>query len=105
MHTPENELKTTINSQTAAIDWRELERFFAAGKAIFVASHLDLIDVADKLINDDVIQFKKWQQEQAVQAVSDEQALRWHSENRQVWAVVIAPWVLVQERDQAQKVD
>lgn len=98
MDTLENDLKTTINQQTATINWCELERFFAAGKAVFVAQHLDLIDVAEQLINDNVQQFEIWRQAHAVQAVSDEQARSWHETNQQVWAVVIAPWVLVQEQ-------
>jgi len=31
--------------------------------------------------------------------VSDQQALAWYEANEELWAVVAAPWVLVQQRD------
>jgi hypothetical protein len=36
--------------------------------------------------------------------VSDEQALAWYAANTLLWAVVAAPWVLVQESTDGQSV-
>lgn len=84
-------------SQTAKANWQELERFFAAGKLIFVASDLNLIDVGTSLIGDDTASFAKWTQEQRVYPVSDPQAALWQQNNTILWTSVVAPWVLVQE--------
>ncbi|WP_369820655.1 DUF2288 family protein [Oleiphilus sp. HI0125] len=41
---------------------------------------------------------KGWMAEEKVGQVSDEQAMRWSTDNTLLWAVVIKPWILVQER-------
>ena len=83
-------------AQTAKINWSELERFFAAGKLIYVAEQLDLISVGCALINDDKAQFELWTTEQLVHPVTDQQAQTWAADNPTLWACVVSPWVLVQ---------
>ena len=38
--------KDKVNLETSKIAWQELQRFFASGAAVFVASELDLVEVA-----------------------------------------------------------
>lgn len=94
-HDPEL-LKTKVNLETAQIAWRELQRFFAAGRALHVARDLDLTDVAAQMADDNAGQIKRWMDEGRLDSVSDETAQRWYDDDALVWAAVIKPWVLVQ---------
>lgn len=93
-------LETNLNLETAPIPWRELQRFFAAGRAIAVAPELDLVKVGAELYRDNADQFRAWMDEGKVDAVSDEQAQAWFEADAEVWALVIKPYVLVQPRRQ-----
>ena len=89
--------KKEINLETSQIAWHELQRFFASGLAISVSSSVDLVNVAYQFSIDNKTQVEQWLKEQKVAPVSDQQAIKWHKENATVWAVVVKPWVLVQE--------
>ncbi len=89
--------KKELNLETSKIAWDELQRFFASGLAISVALELDLIDVAYHFSEDNKIQVENWINSQQVHPVSDQQALKWYEANESVWAVVVKPWILVQE--------
>ena len=90
-------LKDEIHSETSKIAWSELQRFFAAGNAIFVSVDLDLVEVALQVSNDNSIIVKQWMDEGKVAPVSDDQARYWFDSDATVWAVVVKPWVLVQD--------
>lgn len=92
----DNPLHQKINHETAIIRWRELQRFFASGKAIAVDSSLDLMQVASTLADDNAAQLKIWMESGLVDVVKDQQAHLWFAEDASLWAVVIKPWVLVQ---------
>ena len=93
-----NELEQQINLETAQIHWRELQRFFASGNAIAVDPSLDLTQVAAQIAADNAAQLKLWMDAGLVDAVKDTQALQWYESDALVWAVVIKPWVLVQQK-------
>jgi hypothetical protein len=86
-----------VNLETSKIAWKELQRFFANGSAVFVASSLDLVDVACQFSIDNKNQVEQWLQNNLIALVSDQQAIKWLESDTKVWAVVIKPWVLVQE--------
>ena len=95
---PENISQTEkINLETSTIAWTELQRFFAGGYTLFVAVELDLIEVAEAMAEDRVEQLQAWVDAEQVSGVSDQQAKAWLASDAMVWAVVIRPWVLVQE--------
>lgn len=94
----DTDLQTQLLQETAQIPWRELQRFFAAGQAIAVAASLDLLEVADALAKDNAPALKSWMEAGKVDVVKDQQASQWFEQDALVWAVVIKPWVLVQER-------
>jgi len=85
-----------VNLETSQIAWKELQRFFAAGAAVFVASELDLVDVAYQFSIDNKDRVAEWMQSNQVALVSDRQATDWIEADAVVWAVVVKPWVLVQ---------
>lgn len=89
--------KEKVNLETSQIAWKELQRFFAAGTAVFVASDLDLVDVAYQFSVDNKDQVALWLQHNQVALVSDRQALDWLEADADVWAVVVKPWILVQQ--------
>ena len=89
--------RARINSETAKIPWRELQRFFAAGKVMQADATLDLVEVACAIHDDDVDRIKVWAQNSQLGPVTDTQARDWFETDALVWAVVLKPWVLVQE--------
>ncbi|MEW5904550.1 MAG: DUF2288 domain-containing protein [Pseudomonadota bacterium] len=89
--------RAKMNLETSRIAWRELQRFFASGAAIFVSPGLDLVEVAFQISEDNKEQVLAWMGTGQVAKVSDEQALAWYERDTDVWAVVVSPYVLVQE--------
>lgn len=92
------QLRAYFNSETARLVWSELERFYAQGVVLSIARGLSLVDVAVELAQDNKEQFEQWIAAESVTAVSEQQAREWHAETTELWTVVAAPWVLVQEQ-------
>lgn len=92
----QTQLKQAIHSETSKIAWSELQRFFAAGKAIYVSLDLDLVEVALEISNDNSDRIRQWMDKARLAPVSDDQARYWIDTDSTVWAVVVKPWVLVQ---------
>ena len=88
--------RAKVNLETARIAWRELQRYFAGGSAIYVSSELDLVEVAYQISADNREQVKTWMETGQVARVTDEQALAWYETDADMWAVVVSPYVLVQ---------
>ncbi len=85
-----------INLETSKIAWKELQRFFAGGKALVASADLDLVEVAYQMSEDNVEQIQQWAMAGKLVRVPDEQAREWLEADALVWAVVVKPWVLVQ---------
>jgi hypothetical protein len=98
MSTEQQELlRAKVNMETSRIEWRELQQFFASGLAVRVSTTLDLVEVALQMSGDNKAQIESWLVAGMVGKVSDEQAAAWLATAPEVWAVVVSPWVLVQE--------
>ena len=95
--TDKHHLLTRLNHETAKIGWHELQTHYAAGNLLCVAADGDLIKVAVALTEDNSQQIKQWLEDHRVSTVTDQQALAWHESNSILWALVIPPFVLVQE--------
>ena len=91
-------LQKKLNMETATMPWRELERHFAAGIVIVVDNALDLIQVAACIADDDKSAVKKWMAANQLMKVSDAQAQAWLEQDAVLWAVVVKPFILVQEK-------
>ena len=91
-----------LNGETARVHWHELQRFFAQGVVMNVATHLDLVKVATKMSLDDVTVVKTWFHAGELAHVSDTLAARWFAENTELWTVVVKPYILVQETNAPQ---
>lgn len=95
----EVDLETRLNGQTAKIHWHDLQRYFARGVIRQVASGWDLITVGKAIIDNDSAQVQAWLDEDVLTVPDSECAQRWVTANAELWALVIAPWVLVQVSD------
>ncbi|MEM5420456.1 MULTISPECIES: DUF2288 domain-containing protein [Paraburkholderia] len=84
--------------ETAKIDWQDLERFFAQGKLLSVARDLDLVSVAEAIANDDRAVVMQWLSSGLVARMPAETAADYSARKPELWAVVVSPWVCVQER-------
>jgi len=91
-------LKAKITAETARIHWLDLQKFYAAGSVVQVAANLDLIEVAYAFSQDLSAQVQHWLSQGSVCKVTDLQAEQWFSQKAELWAVVVSPWVLVQDK-------
>jgi len=64
------EIIDNLHQETAKIAWAELQRFFAG---------------------------QQWMNDDMISSPSDEQAAQWYKNEVVLWALVLNPWVLVQE--------
>jgi hypothetical protein len=90
-------LRENIKKEIGIIAWTALARFFAAGTAVAVDAELNLADVAFGFSQNNTAAVQQWMMGGKVSRVSDEQAKTWFEADATVAAVVVNPWVLVQE--------
>jgi hypothetical protein len=93
------DVRDLLNSQTGRIGWDELQRHFARGVVLVAAPGLDLIDVAARLVEDNAASVQAWTDTGALQRADLDRARDWEARRPEFWAVVVAPWVVVQESD------
>jgi len=91
-------LYASLLGETAKIDWQDLERFFAQGKLLSVARDLDLVSVAEAIASDNSAVVTQWLSSGLVERMQTETAADYAARNPELWAVVVSPWVCVQER-------
>jgi len=96
-----DEIKTKLNLETSRICWHELQTYYARGLVVRVGKDLDLLEVASELTADNRARFEQWLETGDVGEVSPDLARAWYDRNTELWAVVVAPWVLVQDRSDA----
>ncbi|WP_432377501.1 DUF2288 domain-containing protein [Duganella sp. P38] len=92
------ELRDKVNRETARLPWTELLKHFAQGNVVWVASSLDLVDVAVRISHDDKANISQWMASGLIAKVSDAQAQAWLETNAELWASVVSPFILVQEQ-------
>lgn len=91
-------LYTKLLGETAAISWQELQPFFARGAVLRAEGSLDLVAVAEALASDDKDRVALWLTSGELRKLAVADAEDYLARDPQLWAVVVAPWVLVQER-------
>ena len=92
-------LRERLNLETGRIGWQEMQRHFARGAVVRVAAELDLVEVAACMAADDRERFMPWFASGQVARAGTEDAEGWNRRQSAFWAVVVAPWLLVQEID------
>jgi len=89
-------MKEKLHAETAKIAWHELQRFYAQGMVFQVADELDLVVVATAMAEDNTELIQRWKATDQLTHVADQQALQWFENDASVWAVTVAPFILVQ---------
>ena len=99
------ELRQKILLETARMGWQELARWFARGMVVIAEPGLDLVEAAACLAENDQARLQGWIEAGQIRRALDADAKRWHAADQEFWAVVVAPWVLVQDtaRDPGQE--
>jgi len=91
------ELRQTLNIESGKLSWEELQVHFARGAVVVIHSELDLIDISTKFVNDDKPAIEVWMNTNKIARATDDNAKQWLKNKTDFWAVVVPPWVLVQE--------
>jgi hypothetical protein len=90
-------LRAKLNAETGRLRWPELQRHYARGAVLKVTPDLDLVEVAVSIAEDDRASVEAWLHAGRLARASDADALDWATRLPEFWAVVAAPWVLIQE--------
>ncbi len=93
----DEELKARLNGETGKLGWPELQRHFARGVVVIAATGMDLVEVATRMSMDDGESVGAWLASDKIRRASEADAQRWVDSDPLFWAVVVAPWVVVQE--------
>ncbi|MNQ25837.1 hypothetical protein D3C85_390590 [compost metagenome] len=93
-----NTLYAKLLGETAPITWQELQPFFARGALLWVQGEQDLVAVAQAVAENNQGQVAAWLQAGVLNKVDEACAQDLLARDPRLWAVVVAPWVLVQER-------
>jgi|SRR5690606_10727337 len=82
--------------ETGKIEWKLLAPQFESGDLVIIDESLDLVMVAYCFAEDNKEQVAAWLEAGQIARITAEQAAPWDEENPLFWAVVVAPWVLIQ---------
>ncbi|WP_188982548.1 DUF2288 domain-containing protein [Pseudomonas matsuisoli] len=91
-------LYAKLLGETARIQWSELQPFFARGALMWVAPGQDLVAIAVAIAENRAQDVQAWLQQGVLRKLDDDTARRLAEQENDLWAVVLAPWVLVQDR-------
>ncbi|WP_137886783.1 DUF2288 domain-containing protein [Pseudomonas sp. 2FE] len=91
-------LYAKLLGETAPISWQELQPFFARGALLWVSATMDLVEVALAVAQNEQAKVTAWLAAEQVSKVEERRAEDLLARDPKLWAVVVAPWVLIQER-------
>src|SRR5690606_8325410 len=83
--------------ETAAVSWEGLEPFVVRRTLLEVAGDCDLVEAALAVSQDDRAKVAQWMGNSKLGRIEVEQEKDWQARDPELWALVIAPWVLVQK--------
>ncbi len=89
-------LRREYHGQTARIRWEDLQVHYARGALVCAATGMNLVEVAVELGMDNADQFEAWIDSDKISRPTEQEAQLWFEANTEFWAVVAAPWVLIQ---------
>lgn len=90
-------LAQKLNLETGKLSWWELQTYFARGIVIVLSAQEDLVKTAVQLHEDNKTQIEGMIERGVLQRANDAHAIDWVEREPDFWAVVVTPWVLVQE--------
>ena len=62
-------IRGKLNSETARIPWKELQRYFAGGYTMTVDCQLDLVEVAYQFHQDNAKQIELWLNDELIKLI------------------------------------
>jgi hypothetical protein len=92
-----SDLCVRLNAETGKVLWPEIQRLFARGLVQVVSQRADLLEIAVAIASDHRDKVETWMADGDLSKASTEDARSWQEADPVFWAVVAAPWVLVQE--------
>ncbi len=95
---PQQTVRERLALESGILEWPELARHFARGVVVTLAPGTDLITAAEHMVDNDAAQFQRWIDSGVLARASDDDARDWAKRGPSFDCVVVAPWVLVQER-------
>ncbi|GAB1259978.1 DUF2288 domain-containing protein [Aurantivibrio plasticivorans] len=93
----DTELFEKLNRETAKIDWKGLEPHYAMGSLVVVSPGTDLVQVAIHFAKDNAKEIQALLESGQLERVQEGQAEEYGRAEATFWAVVVAPWVLIQD--------
>jgi len=91
-------IRKKLEGEVGPAGWKVLKPHFLRGAIITVAPDLDIIDVGVRVATDDAAQIEAWMSNGKITKPGHADADVWEKGGTEVTALVIAPFVLVQQR-------
>lgn len=92
-----SDIAAMLEGESGRVHWVELQPHFARGVVFSVVPELNLVHVASEFVRDNQANVSTWLQKNQIIKVTDTQAKAWLEPNPLFNAIVVAPWVLIQE--------
>jgi hypothetical protein len=94
----EESITTTdkLNLETASIEWKALELFFAQGKLLIVEPNCDLVKIASLIADNSLDALELAIESHQVAFATPTWVKQNCHENTLLWAVVVSPYVIAQ---------
>lgn len=89
-----------LNLETASIEWKDLQLFFAQGKLLVVEPNSDLVKVASLIADNQLKELESLIEQQNIEFATPDWARNNCEQNTSLWAVVVSPYVVCQLNQQ-----
>jgi len=90
------ETKDKLNLETATIEWKELQLFFAKGKLLIVEEEADLLEIASLVADNSIDRLESVIANQQVSFATADWIKANCKDSTLLWAVVVSPYVIAQ---------
>ena len=90
-------IREKLEREVGPADWKVIRPHFLRGAVIVVSPDLDLIDVAKSVAEDDAVSVEAWINSGRLTRPAPEDAKEWEESGRELNAIVLDPFVLLQE--------
>lgn len=95
------EIRTELAGMIDEVEWQWLIPHAKRNAIVVVIKELDLLDVGVAIANDNVTSVQHWIREQLIYKPSTTQLVSWNQDtSRKFTALIVQPYVLVQEKYQ-----
>lgn len=93
----EEALRKKLEGEAGPVDWKVLRPHLLRDAVVVINSSLDLIEVGIHIACDDTEQVGRWISEGNIRKPLENEIASWEKEEEDLRALVIAPYVIVQQ--------